>query len=175
MAKLAQAQEPSMEEILASIRRIISDEEAPKAPPPKAAPPIAVVPPPPPPPPPEPEPELDTDDILELSEEEIAAPMDPPPPEDLAFIEPPKAEPAPLPLRPAAPLEPAPSLLSPTAGAVVGSAFSQLSAVAQIGRTLEDVVTDALRPMLREWLDTNLPTMVERMVRDEIERVARRR
>jgi cell pole-organizing protein PopZ len=40
-------------------------------------------------------------------------------------------------------------------------------------RTLEDLVQDMLRPMLKDWLDENLPTMVERLVRAEIERVAR--
>ena len=42
-------------------------------------------------------------------------------------------------------------------------------------RTLEDLVKDMLRPMLKNWLDENLPTMVERLVRAEIERVARGR
>ena len=42
-------------------------------------------------------------------------------------------------------------------------------------RTLEDLVQDMLRPMLKAWLDDNLPSMVERLVRAEIERVARGR
>jgi cell pole-organizing protein PopZ len=42
-------------------------------------------------------------------------------------------------------------------------------------RTLEDLVQDMLRPMLKGWLDENLPGMVERLVRAEIERVARGR
>lgn len=41
--------------------------------------------------------------------------------------------------------------------------------------TLEEVVRDTLRPMLKPWLDENLPSLVERMVEAEIERVARRR
>jgi cell pole-organizing protein PopZ len=40
-------------------------------------------------------------------------------------------------------------------------------------RSLEDLVRDMLRPMLKNWLDDNLPTIVERLVRAEIERVAR--
>jgi cell pole-organizing protein PopZ len=40
-------------------------------------------------------------------------------------------------------------------------------------RTLEDLVKDMLKPMLKNWLDDNLPTMVERLVREEIERVTR--
>jgi cell pole-organizing protein PopZ len=41
-------------------------------------------------------------------------------------------------------------------------------------RTIEDVVRELLRPMLKSWLDDNLPAMVERLVRSEIERVSRR-
>lgn len=41
-------------------------------------------------------------------------------------------------------------------------------------RTIEDIVRELLRPMLKSWLDENLPGMVERMVRAEIERIARR-
>jgi cell pole-organizing protein PopZ len=43
------------------------------------------------------------------------------------------------------------------------------------GRSLEDVVRELLRPLLREWLDTNLPSIVERAVQIEVERIARRR
>ena len=39
-------------------------------------------------------------------------------------------------------------------------------------RTLEDLVREMLRPMLRSWLDDNLPTLVERLVLVEIERIA---
>ncbi len=41
-------------------------------------------------------------------------------------------------------------------------------------RTIEDITRELLRGMLRQWLDDNLPPLVERLVRDEIERVARR-
>ena len=40
-------------------------------------------------------------------------------------------------------------------------------------RTLEDLVTDLIRPMLKDWLDENLPPLVERLVRSEIDRIAR--
>jgi cell pole-organizing protein PopZ len=40
-------------------------------------------------------------------------------------------------------------------------------------RSLDEIAEDMLRPMLRDWLDDNLPTLVERLVREEIERVAR--
>jgi cell pole-organizing protein PopZ len=43
----------------------------------------------------------------------------------------------------------------------------------QNARTLEDLVREMLRPMLKVWLDDNLPGMVERLVRAEIERVSR--
>lgn len=43
------------------------------------------------------------------------------------------------------------------------------------GRTMEDVVLDALRPMLKDWLDTNLPEMVEAMVAKEISRITGRK
>ena len=42
------------------------------------------------------------------------------------------------------------------------------------GRNLEDIVKDMLRPMLKEWLDKNLPPMVERFVEREIVRLTRR-
>jgi cell pole-organizing protein PopZ len=39
------------------------------------------------------------------------------------------------------------------------------------GVTLEDIVRESLKPLLREWLDANLPDLVERLVRKEIERL----
>ena len=42
------------------------------------------------------------------------------------------------------------------------------------GPTLEDIVRSELRPLLKEWLDSNLPPLVERLVRAEIERVVGR-
>ena len=66
-------------------------------------------------------------------------------------------------------------LLSPTTAAAVDSAFNTLAqtVLVQNARTLEDLVREMLRPMLKAWLDDNLPGMVERLVRAEIERVAR--
>jgi cell pole-organizing protein PopZ len=94
------------------------------------------------------------------------------------------APPAALP--PAAPaFTPAPSaptasesleaLVSSEATSSVGNAFSMLShtVLTQNARTLEDLVKDMLKPMLKAWLDDNLPPLVERLVRAEIERVAR--
>jgi uncharacterized protein len=68
--------------------------------------------------------------------------------------------------------------LSPATTAAVGAAFDALTATvaaARSSRTLEDVVCDALRPMLKAWLDDNLPQLVERLVRAEIERISRGR
>ncbi|MGA0564088.1 DUF2497 domain-containing protein [Ancylobacter sp. VNQ12] len=69
----------------------------------------------------------------------------------------------------------APSRLVSTAtNAAVSTAFGTLArTVASNSRTVDDLVTEALRPMLKAWLDENLPTLVERLVRAEIERVAR--
>ena len=67
-------------------------------------------------------------------------------------------------------------LLSREATDAVGSAFNTLTeTVKKHEPSLEDVVRDALRPMLKSWLDENLPRAVERMVETEIERVTRGR
>ena len=200
-----------MEEILASIRRIIADDDTvPAAPAPAAAPSEAAEPPPPPPeepapPPPEPEPEQPPEEVewpaaaiapepepapepaaevLNLTEDMTAlneAPgfrtIDSEP--DVVFAEPePEPEPAPEPeLQESAP-EPAPlpmgddRLLSGSATAAVDSAFSSLAQTVLLNnaRTLEDLVREMLRPMLKDWLDDNLPVLVEKLVREEIER-----
>jgi uncharacterized protein len=67
-------------------------------------------------------------------------------------------------------------LLSREATAAVGSAFNTLTeTVKKREPTLDDVVRENLRPMLKSWLDENLPRVVERMVQAEIERVTRGR
>lgn len=68
-------------------------------------------------------------------------------------------------------------LLSPRAGAAVSASFDSLarSMTSGNGRKLEEMVEGMLRPMLRSWLDDNLPLLVERLVREEIERVSRGR
>jgi hypothetical protein len=99
---------------------------------------------------------------------EVAEP--PPPPPDL-----PSHEPFP----PAAPRlrDDQGRLISGATSAAVDSAFNALAqtVLSQNARTLEDLVREMLRPMLKSWLDDNLPGMVERMVRAEIERVSRGR
>jgi len=68
-------------------------------------------------------------------------------------------------------------LISSSTSAAVDSAFNTLAhtVLAQNARTLEDLVREMLRPLLKTWLDDNLPGMVERLVRAEIERVSRGR
>jgi cell pole-organizing protein PopZ len=65
-------------------------------------------------------------------------------------------------------------LLSRDATTAIGSAFDTLTeTVKQRQPSLEDVVRETLRPMLKSWLDENLPSVVERMVQEEIERITR--
>ncbi len=144
--------------------------------------------PPPPPPPPE---EPETSEVLDLTEAMAASP--PPEPaanfrkidgqSDVVFAEPPPPPPAPEPAPFRASYDEAPSapperpLLSATTAAAVDSAFNTLAqtVLVQNARTLEDLVREMLRPMLKAWLDDNLPGLVERLVRAEIERVSRGR
>ncbi|MFZ0456997.1 MAG: DUF2497 domain-containing protein, partial [Rhodoplanes sp.] len=68
-----------------------------------------------------------------------------------------------------------PQLLSPATTAAVDAALDALAhaAAAHSPRTLEDIARELLRPMLKTWLDDNLPQLVERLVRAEIERISR--
>lgn len=68
-------------------------------------------------------------------------------------------------------------LMSQSTVAAVDSAFNALAqtVLSNNARTLEDLVKEMLRPMLRAWLDDNLPKLVEKIVRAEIERVSRGR
>jgi cell pole-organizing protein PopZ len=248
MTQAAKVQEPSMEEILASIRRIIADDEAKppaadksstpaaaakperpvaaapavKAPvmnniPPSAIPAAqaaaAKAPPPKPaPPPPAPAPVSNSQDdidamlagldeatseaeirpaapepeVFELTDE-MAVPAPPPasfqkvdPQDDLEFSETaakalrrqPNFEPPPF--ESAAPSQ---RILSHSTVSAVESAFNSLAntVLSNNARTLEDLVKEMLRPMLKSWLDDNLPGLVERIVKAEIERVSRGR
>jgi cell pole-organizing protein PopZ len=69
------------------------------------------------------------------------------------------------------------AILSQTTVNAVESAFNTLAntVLSNNARTLEDLVKEMLRPMLKGWLDDNLPALVERIVKAEIERVARGR
>lgn len=78
--------------------------------------------------------------------------------------------------RPApAPGEGMPAILSEGTGRRVAAAFDELNEAFEASRrrSLHEVAEEMLRPMLQEWLDNNLPTLVEKLVREEIERVAR--
>jgi uncharacterized protein len=229
MTQPAKSLEPSMEEILASIRRIIADDEPKKSsaspPPPPPAPPSATVAPP---------PRAAAPRSPALEEEDIEAALaglrpgrapetpgqnqsrhrtEPTAPPALQVSE---AQPARTlsnaaaarPERPARPEREFPSraegisrqpaenavarpLLSPSTTASVDTSFHALAhtVLVQNASTLEDIVRDMLRPMLKTWLDDNLPVpveqmlktwlddnlpgLVERLVRVEIERVSR--
>ncbi len=73
--------------------------------------------------------------------------------------------------------EPQSSLMSPQTDSAVAAAFGRLAdtILSRDPKTLEDLVKEMLRPMLKDWLDDNLPVLVEKLVREEIERVSRGR
>jgi hypothetical protein len=182
------SQEPTMEEILASIRRIISEDEQPAESGPslpteellaKAREPMEPLPAEPEPeaefkPAPELEPEPEDDDgDLELTQKVETH-------GDLDFVAAePEPEPAPPPVMEAPePAPPGAGLVSEHVAAAAASAFGQLSSnilMPAEGRTLEDVVREMLRPMLQQWLDANLPGIVQTAVEAEVERIARGR
>lgn len=199
MTQPAKGQEPSMEEILASIRRIIADDEpanettesrednvataresaaqvpprpsaalshaAPTSPPPRIVPADAAASTPP----------MTEEEIDSMLAHLRGTPRQPP--AASARTEAAAAsEPAPTLDAPRAAVEER-GLLSAATTAAVDAAFDALARTAQArnGRTLEEVVSELLRPMLKTWLDENLPEMVERLVRAEIERVSRGR
>jgi cell pole-organizing protein PopZ len=151
--------EPSMEEILASIRRIISEEEQ------TASEPVlelSSV---------EPPPVDEGDDIVfEALEPEPEAPPPAPAPEVRA------AAPAPVELSPA-PAAPAEPILSPPTATATAGALARLAGTLRIAdtpnQTVEGVVRELLKPMLKEWLDRNLQSIVEARVEAELERIAR--
>ncbi len=65
--------------------------------------------------------------------------------------------------------------MSPEADRAASLAFTSLTntILTKNARTLDDLMQDMMRPMVKQWLDDNLPLVVERLVRAEIERVAR--
>ncbi len=106
---------------------------------------------------------IDPEDDLEFTETAAARPMHRQP----AFEPPPFESPA----------APPPQILSRSTVSAVESAFNTLAntVLSNNARTLEDLVKEMLRPMLKSWLDDNLPGLVERIVKAEIERVSRGR
>jgi cell pole-organizing protein PopZ len=196
--------DPSMEDILASIRRILSEDETLTE-----------------------KPGSQPDEVLNLDESMlVTAPKHdganrPAPPDSPLGINTPQPEPTPVQpaTQPAAAHQSAPTAVIPpeapmksgngdgrgvdhangsahpaglppvgplvaqaatdAASASMGALMRTLAAERQVslyrgGPTLEDMVRDEMRPILKEWLDSNLPALVERVVRAEIERVSQR-
>ncbi|SRR6266436_3226105 len=164
--------EPSMDEILQKIQRIIAEDEQPAAPPPANPPRSAEI--------------LnlteavgDNGTVRYLNPVETAPEPEPPPPP-----RPPERRIEPVPKRP----EPAnrgsgERLMSDSTAGQAAAAFAQLAAIQRerrratefpMGsgpeRTLEDVIREMLRPMLQGWLDERLPEIIERLVRAELAR-----
>ncbi|HWQ87873.1 DUF2497 domain-containing protein [Brevundimonas sp.] len=200
------AQEPTMEEILASIRRIISEDDAPAetataaaAPEPEAEAETA----------PSPalmdetpsmqEPEAAEEDVLELTEAYEAPAIESIGDLDVSAPEEPEPEPFPgapvsesvfdtpaevrTPEHPSVPTTSYDSLVGDSAAASAASAFAGFASTLKkpepadvsfpSGPTIDEMVRGLLRPMLKEWLDANLPAIVEAQVRKEVERIAR--
>ena len=192
------AHEPTMEEILASIRRIISEDDAPaeEAKAVKAEP--------------VPEPADSEPEIVE--EPEDVTVQAEPEADEIVFDEPSHAETShaetnlhgmgeldvleltdpvasekpvvaepeyksePEWVAPEVKLEPSRGLISETTAKSAMSYFGQLTNGSKLpaeGRTIEDLVVELLQPMLKEWLDQNLEGIVEDAVRSEVERLAR--
>lgn len=179
MSDIRRQDEPSMEEILASIRRIIAEDADGGG---KTGESAA------------------EQDILELTDKvepdgsvvSLASRMAPrseareTPPIAVAPYEPaPKTEPQPAAAEAPKPAELATErVISASAAAASVAALSELAreaprAAAAAGesasgdRALEDTTRELLKPLLKAWLDTNLPPLIERIVREEIARLAR--
>ena len=202
-------QESSMEDILSSIRRILSEEEEAKLAASEAEPEPVAEPEPEPElePEPEPEPELipepepEPEPIPEPAPAPIpapeSAPAPPPAPEPMAMpapapLPPPPQMPEPAPMPPAmeAMLELTPDMiatdimsepthqsstdvLSELAAAILDRRDLAVDA-SRTDMTLEGIVREMLNPILREWLDRNLPYLIERLVRREIDLMVNR-
>ncbi len=172
LRRAQRAHEPSMEEILASIRSIIADDRdpaakpAPTKPAPAPAGPQIVY---------SKDSATPTRPVSEARAETPPAPVEPAAPK-VVWGQPSAgtavAVASPPPPQPAAEEE---SLLSAQTNEAVSSAFDALSAslALQSAELAETMTREILRPMLKTWLDENLPSMVERLVRAEIQRVAR--
>ena len=167
------AEDPSMEDILASIRSILNDESPPAQP----ATPQAEQ---------HSRPAGAADDVFVLDQSmliEEPAKMVPDVSSQRSAVPPPQApvapEPAATEVRPAAHVHENEPLLAPAAaaaasasmGALVRVVSQQQTPVYHGGPTLEDMVREELRPLVKSWLDEHLAPMVEHMVRAEIARV----
>jgi len=113
------------------------------------------------------------------SEPVEAAPFSYSPPPEPIWPEPPQLE-AKMPENSPENVEPPHSIISDkttdAAASAIGALVRSMSmeksvAVSRHGTTIEDIVREEIRPLLKSWLDTHLPSLVERVVRTEIERV----
>jgi uncharacterized protein len=157
-------QDPAMDDILASIRRILNEDDTPGATgqPDPASPASAAA------------------EPIDLTESMLVQPPATPAPNPAAE---PAAEPAaPQPEQAAAAI-PAEVLVAPAVAAATTASVGKLlravvqersASVSRGGPSIEDVVREEIRPLLKEWLDQHLPPLVERLVRAEIERVVSR-
>ena len=173
--------EPTMEEILASIRKIISEDDEPEqesaAEEPagddvleldmeaemEAEPMMAEE--------PEPEPEIEFEEpVMEEPEPDFED-------DDIVAVEEPEPmpEPAPAPRFTAPPADDSDALLEDEVAGKAAGALGQLMGSMAIGNgaTLESIVRELLRPMLKEWLNENLPGIVEAKVEEEVKRISR--
>lgn len=182
-------QEPSIEEILASIRQIISDDEG-GSPAPAAAAPAS---------------QTRMDDVIDLVDKvDEPAPPPPPPkaqpappppprmpepePEPVYVPEPPRFQPEPEPEEleetmknisaRMSPGDDAEAIFTDQAASAALGAFHELAARTALERggsvTLEEITRELLKPMLRAWVDKHVPKMVERLLQQELERISRR-
>lgn len=190
--KPAEQQDNSIEEILASIRQIISEDD-PKKDDSSAAAPVPV----PPPAVEEPEQAFDPapsaveepatteDDVFELVDRVIAEEEPPPPPPvaaQPAYVPPPPPVEVPVLQSASAPSAPDTPIFTEQAATATLGAFSKLSetvllerqrAIAGANVTLEDIVKELLQPLLRQWIDQHVPGIVDRLVREELEKLSR--
>ncbi|PZW50880.1 hypothetical protein C8P66_10195 [Humitalea rosea] len=156
--------DPTMEDILASIRRILNEDETATTPapgepgqpplvPPALGPPVLG-------------PLALTEDMLVAKEQPAPRPQ-------------PEPQPAPQPATVTTTADLVAPAVAAAAAAAVGSLVRAVVAerhasVSRGGPSIEDVVREEIRPLLKAWLDEHLPPMVERLVRAEIERVVGR-
>jgi cell pole-organizing protein PopZ len=175
--------DPSMEEILATIRRIIAEDEqkaAAKLRAPAQDMPIA------------PHGSRENDAVLVLTEainddgsvRYIEPPAElapaPPLPEGRIEPEPPRPDVPPEPIAPGEHTFRAEHRISSSASNLAAAAAAQLAErrrreadipLGGAGKTIEDIVRETLEPLLQAWLDENLPALVEQLVRAEVARV----
>lgn len=159
---MQQAGEPSVEEILESIKKVIARETAPLAAAPRRRMPIDTI---------EPAAAEEAEEVLELDEDAM-----------LALAEDEEASHARYETAQHEDDEGDAALTGEATASAMRENFAALAMLAQPGRapqivrsgetSLEGLTRELLRPMLAQWLDDNLPAMVEELVKAEIARIA---